>query len=151
LYRSRGLKRAYTAYYVDCNQAMMLLLQFARDASRELALIMMFAVMTDRKNLSLCHAALSDRSKFNLHKRLGALYMINRSEPGGKYWFDLSKSDDQRALRMVLQLKKADASAYFSEVRYAAQCDKQPLEVLPESETWEMIFAGSSTGAQSAS
>ena len=125
----------------------MLLLQFARDASRELALVMMFAVMTDRKNLSLCHAALSDRSKFNLHKRLGALFMINRSEPGGKYWFDLSKTDDKRALRVVLDLKKRDVSVYFSDVRYAAQCDKQPLEVLPGSETWDRIFSDSSTGS----
>lgn len=122
----------------------MLLLQFARDASRELALIMMFAVMTDRKNLSLCHAALSARSKFNLHKRLGPLYMINRAEPGGRYWFDLSKSDDQRALRVVLKARKDDPSAYFSEVRFAAHFESQPLEVLEGSETWQMIFPDSS-------
>ena len=129
------------AYFVDCNQAMMLLLQFARDASRELALILMFAVMTDRKNLFLCHAALSERSRFNLQKRLGPLYMINRTDPGGRYWFDLTKTDDQRALRMVLQLKKTDPTANFQEVRYAEQCEMTSLDVVPNSESWKLIFA----------
>ena len=134
------------AYWVDCNQAMMLLLQFGRDASRELALITMFAVMTDRKNLFLCHAALSDRSKFDLHKRLGALYMMNRTDPGGRYWFDLAKKDDQRALRLLLQIKKTDPESYFDEVRFAEQCAATPLDILPGTDWWKVIFAENSNG-----
>jgi hypothetical protein len=125
---------------------MMLLLQFGRDASRELALVMMFAVMTDRKNLFICHAALSERSKFNLQKRLGALYMMNRTDPAGRYWFDLAKNDDQRALRMLLHLKKADPESYFDEVRYAEQCDATPLDIIPGTDWWKMIFAENPNG-----
>ena len=122
------LKQALVSYCVDCNQAMMLLLQFARDSSRELALILMFAVLTDRHNIFLCHAALSDRSKFNLHKRLGPLYMTNKSDAGGKYWFDLSKGDDHKALQQLLEIRRADPTARFREVRYAAQHDQLPLD-----------------------
>jgi len=134
------------AYFVDCNQAMMLLLQFARDASRELALVMMFSVMMDRKNMFLCHAALSERSRFNLHKRLGALYMMNRTDPSGKYFFDLSKGDDQRALRMLLQLKKSDPNSFFDEVRYAEQCDSIMLDMEPGTESWATLFAENPNG-----
>jgi len=135
---------------------MMVLLQFAVDSSREVALIMMFTSMTDRKNLFLCHAALSDRSKFNLMKRLGPLYMINRTDPGGRYWFDLSKGDDQKALRMLQQIEKVDRNAYFYDVLYAEMCEKeeegkmvfkqQPVEVLQGSEMWYRIFNEESNG-----
>lgn len=144
------LKQALVSYCVDCNQAMMLLLQFARDSSRELALILMFAVLTDRHNIFLCHAALSDRSKFNLHKRLGPLYMTNKSDAGGKYWFDLSKGDDHKALQQLLEIRRADPTARFREVRYAAQHDQLPLEVEPGSETWHSLFSHVATDASGA-
>jgi Leucine-rich repeat (LRR) protein len=137
------LKQALAAYHVDCNQAMMLLLQFGRDASRELAFVIMFTVMTDRKNIFLCHAALSERSRYNLHKRLGPLYMMNRTDPASRYWFDLAKKDDQRALRVLLHLANADPTAAFHDVHYAAECDSTPLHVDKGSDLWLRIFTES--------
>ena len=52
--------------------------------------------------------------------------MMNKVDPMGKYHFDLTKADDVRALRLLLQLKKSDPTATISDVVFCKEVNVTP-------------------------
>jgi len=141
------LRQACQSYFLDLSQAMLLLFKFSRDSSREAALVSMLPSIVDRRNIAMVLMALSPSSKLEMHHKVGPLHMINYADPAGKYWFDLGKASDRKALRVLTAIKRQDNTSTFEEVRYAAQPNLKPASVRPGTEIWKELFAARPTGS----
>lgn len=144
--RMHILKQACRAHYLDISQALTLLFKFGLGSSRESAVVLMFGHLKDRSNLFVLNAALDLRSREVLQKRVGPLHIMSKGDPAGRYHFDLTKSDDVRALRLLLQLKKMDPTAKVSDVLYCREVWDKPVLISPESEVWGRLFPTSGAG-----
>ena len=72
------LWRVHQAYTMTAAQSLQLLYSFPLDNWREEALVVMFQSILNRGSLHLCSAALSERSRLSLHRRIGPWYLVNR-------------------------------------------------------------------------
>ena len=115
------LERASQAYFFDLPQAMTLLLVFELDRSREVAVVTIYNKLTQPEKMYSLITVFSESSRVNLHKRLGALHFVNKEHPAGKFWLDLSKSNDVKVLDILIGYhRQSPDSSQFKDIRFAA-------------------------------
>lgn len=133
------LKRACQAYMFSVQQALGLLFLFSLDSTRENVVVIIFGRLTDRNRLCLLEPALSHRSRLQLHKRIGPLWLMHRQSPAGKYWMDLGKMNDRRALFYLLELRIRAPSCSFINVKYTAHAGDSALPLTEASPLYEIL------------